>query len=47
MTANPQPTEPDTDDQDDATNDGQSTTEPAEGADDTPPGDDGSADRAR
>lgn len=47
MTATSLPTGPHDDDQDDATNDGQSTTEPTEGADDTPPGDDGSADRAR
>lgn len=47
MTATSPPTQPANDDQDDATNDGRSTTEPAEGADDTPPGNDGSADRAR
>ncbi|WP_394652753.1 hypothetical protein [uncultured Sphingomonas sp.] len=47
MTATPPPTEPDTDDQDDATDEGRSSTDPAEGADDVPPGDDRSADRAR
>jgi len=47
MTATPPPTEPADDDQDDATNDGRSAPEPAEGADDAPVGGDGSADRSR
>lgn len=46
MTATSPPTSPDGNDQDDATNDGHSAPEPAEGADDAPPGHDGSADRA-
>lgn len=41
MTASMPPETP-ANDQDDATNQGVSTTEPAEGADDAPDGDDGS-----